>query len=43
VRSRDGVRTVGISLAVLAATALVQAAVFVTSGSVALPHSSITL
>jgi Co/Zn/Cd efflux system component len=36
VRSRDGVRTVAISLAVLAATALVQAAVFVTSGSVAL-------
>ena len=36
VRSRDGVRTVGISLVVLGATALLQAAVFVVSGSVAL-------
>jgi Co/Zn/Cd efflux system component len=35
-RSRDGVRTVAISLAVLAATALIQAAVFALSGSVAL-------
>ena len=35
-RSRDGVRTVAISLAVLGATALVQAAVFALSGSVAL-------
>lgn len=36
VRSRAGVRAVGLSLAVLAATAVVQAVVFVTSGSVAL-------
>ena len=36
VRSRDGVRTVAISLGVLAATALVQVAVFVLSDSVAL-------
>jgi Co/Zn/Cd efflux system component len=35
-RSRDGVRTVAISLAILGATALVQAAVFALSGSVAL-------
>lgn len=35
-RSRDGVRTVAISLAVLGATALIQAAVFALSGSVAL-------
>jgi cation diffusion facilitator family transporter len=35
-RSRDGVRTVAISLAVLGATALIQAAVFAVSGSVAL-------
>jgi divalent metal cation (Fe/Co/Zn/Cd) transporter len=35
-RSHDGVRTVAISLAVLAATALLQAAVFALSGSVAL-------
>ena len=36
VRSRDGVRTVSISLAVLAVTAGVQAAIFALSGSVAL-------
>src|SRR5690349_1212927 len=36
VGSRDGVRTVAISLAVLAAVALVQAIIFVASGSVAL-------
>jgi cation diffusion facilitator family transporter len=36
VRSRDGVRTVAISLGVLAATALIQVAVFVLSDSVAL-------
>ena len=36
VRSRDGVRTVSISLAVLLVAALVQVAVFVASGSVAL-------
>jgi divalent metal cation (Fe/Co/Zn/Cd) transporter len=36
VRSRDGVRTVAISLGVLGVVALVQAAVFVASGSVAL-------
>jgi divalent metal cation (Fe/Co/Zn/Cd) transporter len=36
VRSRDGVRTVSVSLVVLAATALLQTAVFVLSGSVAL-------
>jgi cation diffusion facilitator family transporter len=36
VRSRDGVRAVSISLAVLAATAALQAVVFVMSGSVAL-------
>ncbi len=36
VRSRDGVRTVSISLAVLLAVALVQVAIFVLSGSVAL-------
>ena len=35
-RSREGVRAVAISLAVLAATALAQTAVFVVSGSVAL-------
>jgi divalent metal cation (Fe/Co/Zn/Cd) transporter len=35
-RSRDGVRTVAISLAILGATALLQAAVFAASGSVAL-------
>jgi cation diffusion facilitator family transporter len=35
-RSRAGVRTVAISLAVLGVTAIVQAVVFVTSGSVAL-------
>ncbi len=35
-RSRDGVRTVALSLAVLGATALIQTLVFVTSGSVAL-------
>jgi cation diffusion facilitator family transporter len=35
-RSRAGVRAVGLSLAVLGLTALVQAAVFVASGSVAL-------
>jgi cation diffusion facilitator family transporter len=35
-RSRDGVRTVGISLGVLGATALLQVAVFVLSDSVAL-------
>jgi len=36
VRSRDGVRVVAISLAVLGITALAQAAIFVLSGSVAL-------
>jgi cation diffusion facilitator family transporter len=36
VRSRDGVRTVSISLAVLLVAALIQVAVFVASGSVAL-------
>jgi cation diffusion facilitator family transporter len=36
VRSRDGLRAVAISLAVLLATALAQAAVFVVTGSVAL-------
>jgi cation diffusion facilitator family transporter len=36
VRSRDGVRTVAVSLGVLAITALVQVAVFVLSDSVAL-------
>jgi cation diffusion facilitator family transporter len=36
VRSRDGVRTVGISLGVLGATAAVQAVIYVASGSVAL-------
>ena len=36
IRSRDGVRTVSISLAVLAVTAGVQAAIFALSGSVAL-------
>jgi cation diffusion facilitator family transporter len=36
VRSRDGVRTVGISLGVLGATAVVQAVIYVASGSVAL-------
>src|SRR6266511_2443571 len=36
IRSRDGVRTVSISLAVLGAAALVQLAIFVFSGSVAL-------
>ena len=35
-RSRDGVRTVAISLAILGVTALAQAAVFALSGSVAL-------
>ncbi|HET7171685.1 MAG TPA: cation diffusion facilitator family transporter [Gaiellales bacterium] len=35
-RSRDGLRTVGISLAILGVTALAQAAVFALSGSVAL-------
>jgi divalent metal cation (Fe/Co/Zn/Cd) transporter len=35
-RSHDGVRTVAISLAILGATALLQAAVFAASGSVAL-------
>lgn len=35
-RSRDGVRTVAISLAILGVTALAQAAVFTLSGSVAL-------
>jgi cation diffusion facilitator family transporter len=35
-RSRDGVRAVSLSLAVLAATALVQTAIFFASGSVAL-------
>lgn len=35
-RSRDGVRTVAISLAILGVTALIQAGVFVASGSVAL-------
>ena len=35
-RSRDGVKTVAISLAILGVTALVQAAVFALSGSVAL-------
>ena len=36
VRSRDGVRTVALSLAILAATAVLQAIVFMLSGSVAL-------
>src|SRR6476660_6921347 len=36
VRSRDGVRTVSISLAVLGLTAALQAAIFALSGSVAL-------
>lgn len=36
VRSRDGVKTVSISLAVLLAATLVQAAIYVLSGSVAL-------
>jgi cation diffusion facilitator family transporter len=36
VRSRDGVRTVSVSLAVLLAAAVVQVAIFVLSGSVAL-------
>jgi cation diffusion facilitator family transporter len=36
VRSRDGLRTVAISLGVLAATAAIQAVVYVASGSVAL-------
>jgi cation diffusion facilitator family transporter len=36
VRSRDGVRTVSISLAVLLVAALIQVAIFVLSGSVAL-------
>jgi cation diffusion facilitator family transporter len=36
IRSREGVRTVSISLAVLLAAALVQVAIFVVSGSVAL-------
>ena len=36
VRSRDGVRTVSISLAVLAATAGLQGAIFALSGSIAL-------
>src|SRR5436190_7750835 len=35
-RSREGVRAVGISLAVLGLTALAQAVVFVAAGSVAL-------
>jgi cation diffusion facilitator family transporter len=35
-RSRAGLRVVGVALAVLAATALVQAAIYVVSGSVAL-------
>ena len=35
-RSRDGLRVVGVALAVLAATAAVQAAIYVASGSVAL-------
>jgi cation diffusion facilitator family transporter len=35
-RSREGLRTVGLSLAVLLATALAQVAVFVATGSVAL-------
>jgi cation diffusion facilitator family transporter len=35
-RSREGLRVVGIALAVLAATAAVQAAIYVASGSVAL-------
>src|SRR4051794_1435992 len=36
VRSRDGLRTVGVSLAVLLVTALAQAAIFTVTGSVAL-------
>jgi cation diffusion facilitator family transporter len=36
VRSRDGVRTVSIALAILLVTALAQTAIFVASGSVAL-------
>jgi cation diffusion facilitator family transporter len=35
-RSRDGLRTVGLALAILAATAVVQSVIFVASGSVAL-------
>lgn len=35
-RSRDGVKTVAVSLAVLGAAALAQAAIYVLSGSVAL-------
>jgi cation diffusion facilitator family transporter len=35
-RSREGLRAVGLSLGVLAATALIQAAIFVSSNSVAL-------
>jgi cation diffusion facilitator family transporter len=35
-RSREGLRVVGVALAVLAATAAVQAAIYVASGSVAL-------
>jgi cation diffusion facilitator family transporter len=35
-RSRDGVKTVAISLAILAATAAAQGAIFIVSGSVAL-------
>ena len=35
-RSRDGLRTVGASLGVLTATALVQAAIFAVTGSIAL-------
>jgi cation diffusion facilitator family transporter len=35
-RSREGLRVVGVSLAVLAVTALVQAAIYVATGSVAL-------
>jgi cation diffusion facilitator family transporter len=35
-RSRDGLRAVGLALAILATTAVVQAAIFVASGSVAL-------
>ena len=35
-RSRDGLRTVGVGLAVLLATALVQAVIFAATGSVAL-------
>ncbi|MEN3280213.1 MAG: hypothetical protein V7607_1353 [Solirubrobacteraceae bacterium] len=35
-RSREGVRVVGVSLAILTATALIQAAIYLTTGSVAL-------